>query len=429
VPTLAFCGCNGNEEKTLRLQNNRGMLVVHTSGARMANSVAVPSPAAVRTITAREAAEAMPWYAWTLAAAATCAIVGLHWDISWHMTIGRDTFWTPAHLCIQACAVIGCLSCAYLIFNTTLRGDAQSKHACVRVLGFYGPIGAFIAAWGGVAMLTSAPFDDWWHNAYGLDVKILSPPHVLLLVGIMSVEIGGLLLVMGRMNGAADALRRKLDWIFLYLGGVVLIQMMVLVYEYSDRVLQHSAIFYRAVGLAAPVVLVAMAAASGRRWAATTVAGVYMAFWAAMLWILPLFPAQPKLGPVYWHITHMVPMAFPVLLIAPAVETDWLRGTRIAQSKWKFVLAASVLFVVALAAAQWPFANLLTSSHANNWFFGGQYHAYFDPPNSADVRGVFAHWERTAREFWTSMGIALIGTVISTSLGLGCGNWMRRIRR
>ena len=24
-------------------------------------------------------------------------------------------------------------------------------------------------------MLTSAPFDDWWHNAYGLDVKITQP--------------------------------------------------------------------------------------------------------------------------------------------------------------------------------------------------------------------------------------------------------------
>jgi hypothetical protein len=27
-------------------------------------------------------------------------VVGVIWDISWHMTIGRDTFWTPAHLAI-----------------------------------------------------------------------------------------------------------------------------------------------------------------------------------------------------------------------------------------------------------------------------------------------------------------------------------------
>ena len=29
-------------------------------------------------------------------------------------------------------------------------------------------------------MLTSAPFDNWWHDAYGLDVKIISPPHMFL---------------------------------------------------------------------------------------------------------------------------------------------------------------------------------------------------------------------------------------------------------
>jgi hypothetical protein len=36
------------------------------------------------------------------AAAITSIVFGLYWDISWHMTIGRDTFWTPAHLAIQA---------------------------------------------------------------------------------------------------------------------------------------------------------------------------------------------------------------------------------------------------------------------------------------------------------------------------------------
>jgi hypothetical protein len=33
---------------------------------------------------------------------------------------------------------------------------------------------------GGFALITSAPFDNWWHSAYSLDVKIVSPPHTLL---------------------------------------------------------------------------------------------------------------------------------------------------------------------------------------------------------------------------------------------------------
>src|SRR2546429_232138 len=28
-----------------------------------------------------------------------------------------------------------------------------------------------------IAMITSGPLDNWWHNAYGLDVKVLSPPR------------------------------------------------------------------------------------------------------------------------------------------------------------------------------------------------------------------------------------------------------------
>ena len=38
--------------------------------------------------------------------AAVCVMVGVYWDISWHMTIGRDTFWTPAHVLIQAGGLI-----------------------------------------------------------------------------------------------------------------------------------------------------------------------------------------------------------------------------------------------------------------------------------------------------------------------------------
>ena len=48
--------------------------------------------------------------------------------------------------------------------------------------------GRFLAGWGGIAMLTSAPFDNWWHAAYGLDVKIVSPPHALLILGMRGMS-------------------------------------------------------------------------------------------------------------------------------------------------------------------------------------------------------------------------------------------------
>ena len=49
-------------------------------------------------------------------------------------------------------------------------------------------------------MLTSVPFDDWWHNAYGLDVKILTPPHVFLLLGMATVQLGAMLMMLAEQN-------------------------------------------------------------------------------------------------------------------------------------------------------------------------------------------------------------------------------------
>ena len=51
-------------------------------------------------------------------------------------------------------------------------------------------------------------------------------------------------------------------------------------------------------------------------------AAIYTALFLAGLWIFPLFPAAPKLGPVYQHVTHMVPLWFPVLVIVPAFALD-----------------------------------------------------------------------------------------------------------
>src|SRR5258706_6306528 len=140
------------------------------------------------------------WFAWTSLASVTCILVGTYWDISWHMTIGRDTFWTPAHLLIQAGGVLGGGAGAWLIFA------GKQRDTAIRVWGvFRGPLGAFLAAWGAATMLVSAPFDNWWHSAYGLDVKILSPPHVVLSLGMLGVAVGGMTLVLAAMNRATGA--------------------------------------------------------------------------------------------------------------------------------------------------------------------------------------------------------------------------------
>src|SRR6202158_762702 len=161
-------------------------------------------PLAATTVQARSTAQAgtIPWYVWCCAAAVMSSAVGGVWDISWHESIGRDSFWTPAHVLIYLCGVLAGVACGYLILSTTFKNRSPLRAASVSMWGFRGPLGAFICAWGGVAMITSAPFDNWWHAAYGLDVKIISPPHTLLALGMTAIRFGTLVLILSEMNRA-----------------------------------------------------------------------------------------------------------------------------------------------------------------------------------------------------------------------------------
>ena len=169
----------------------------------------------------RSASTGVPWYIWCCVLAITCSGVGIIWDISWHKSIGRDSFLTPPHVLVYLSGILAGFSCGYLILATTFGRDADTRAAAVRMWGFRGPLGAFLCAWGGIAMIVSAPFDNWWHNAYGLDVKIFSPPHVVLDGGVLAIQVGAVVLIASAMNRSSGELQRKLGWMLLLLGGMV----------------------------------------------------------------------------------------------------------------------------------------------------------------------------------------------------------------
>jgi len=387
------------------------------------------TPITAGTLRTPQDASGIPWFIWILFVAVVSVVVGGYWDISWHMSIGRDTFWTPAHIAIQMCGILAGFSCGYLIFSTTFGHDPALRAASVEVWKFRGPLGAFIAAWGGATMLSSAPFDNWWHNAYGLDVKIFSPPHVVLDGGVLAIQVGAVVLVASTINHSGAALARKLDRLLLLLGGMVTMLALTVVWESTYRVLMHSASCYRAVAIVLPVVLIGFAVVSRNRWACTIVAAIYMGYAMFMLWLFPLFPATPKLGPVYQRITHMVPMEFPLLAIVPAVALDLLRPRVAAWIKWAQAALLGTIFLVSFLAVQWPFASFLISPASANWFFGTKYFAYFARPNGFDVRHLFVPIERTGSEFWLVMAEAFALAILSSRLGLAWGDWVRKVRR
>ena len=210
---------------------------------------------------AAQRAGRVPWTIWAGVVAVTSSSIGGAWDVSWHRTIGRDAFLTPAHLAIYACGVIAAIVCSYLIFYTTFGGSQRLRRESVSVLGFRAPLGAFIAAWGGIAMLVSAPFDNWWHNAYGLDVKIISPPHTLLILGIRGVSFGVEFLILAAMNRSANAAQGtaesssygRLQAIFLYMGGLMIVGQMFFLQEQTWDVVLHTTTAYIALAIGLPI--------------------------------------------------------------------------------------------------------------------------------------------------------------------------------
>jgi hypothetical protein len=389
----------------------------------------VPVSAAVRELPSHRVS-VVPWYVWSAALAATSTTAGLYWDISWHRGIGRDTFWTPAHLAIQFGAVLTGLSCAYLILHTTFGRSKAGRENSVRVWGLRGPLGAFIAAWGGFCMLTSAPFDNWWHESYGLDVKILSPPHVVLLIGIFVTGVGGLVLTAGQLKLSLEESREKFRRLLRYTGALLLCLLLLLSFQVTgDQNLMHSAIYYRVLGMIAPAVLVGISRTSGDRWAATAVASIYTGLWLAGNWIMPLFPAQAKLGPVFTPITHMVSLGFPVLLLPGAIALDLVLNRFSGRGDtWKAVVGG-IGFMAASLAVNWPFAYFMMSRYARNWVFAMNEFGYKVPPSRYHLAWELQPYEKTQIELWIGMLIAMAATVLSVRIGMLWGNWMHGIRR
>ena len=332
---------------------------------------------------------------------------------------------------IYLCGVLAGIVGLFLVARTTLNRDPALRAASVSVFGLRAPLGVFLARGGGDAMLTSAPFDNWWHNAYGLDVKIVSPPHTLLILGIRAVAFGMLFLILAAMNRAAAAGAANystLQKLFLYLGGLSVGGQMFFLQEYTWDVVLHQALAYIAMAIAVPVLFATFSQGSRFRWAATAVAGVYTVVILLEILILPLFPATPKLGPVFFPVTHLVPAKFPPLILAPAIALDLLWQRTEGWKPWAVALVSGIVFVAVLFAVEWPFASFLLTKASQNRFFGTM---YFDYNASAKSYDRLREWFRPDSGKVLLYGLlrATLYAAISTWIGLGFGRWMRKVQR
>jgi hypothetical protein len=388
-------------------------------------SSAEAADAAVSTSAERVA---VSWLVWVTVAAGTAIVAATHWDFSWHRSIGRDTFFSPPHCLFYSGALLALGAATYTIFAWTFWRRAGARAASIGVWGFRGPLGAFVSAWGGLAMLASGPFDNWWHEVYGLDIVIQSPPHMVLLTGMLTLVFGSLLLAIAHQN-AVQPNSSVARGIVLFNGGVALTLALGSFTEDTFTYLMRGARFYGTVALVVPGILAAVAHAADHRYGATIVAGVYTSFILGAILILPLFPAEPRLGPVMQPITHFVPPSFPLLLLPAALAVDQVRLRFGRRSFWFQSLVAGSAFMAVFVAVQWPFAGFLQTDWADNWLFVSRAYPYFVTESSPMVRRIFLPTETTAAEFWGRMALAVATAVLVLRAGFEFGGWLRKLKR
>ena len=233
------------------------------------------------------------------------------------------------------------------------------------------------------------------------------------------------------MNRAADtgaAGFKALQRLFLYIGGLVVGGQMFFLIEFTSEIYLHSVGPYIVISLALPLVLAALSRASRHPWAATWMTAVYMTFGICEILILPLFPAQPKLGPVYTQVTHMIPAKFPILIIAPAIALDLLWRRYSSRKIWLTALASGLIFVAVLVIVEWPFADFLMSKWSANRFFGTIYFDYRSRPGNYDrMRRFFT--TSHGWPLWIGLAEATLYAAMGSWIGLRFGDWMRRVRR
>jgi hypothetical protein len=221
------------------------------------------------------------------------AVVGLYWDVAWHIDFGRDKqLFTPPHTMI----VIGLAGIIYTACIAVVFATLDDAPVGIRIQDVRIPYSAIPMAALGLGALGSFPLDALWHQAYGLDVTLWSPTHLMMVGGGGLATIATwLMLVEGRPTGRATLLGRGILALAL---GAILVGLSCFEGEFDFGVPQFQVIYLPVLIAAAGTFTLVLARAALGPWGAIKALVAYLIVrgsvalivWGALYHTFPRFP-------------------------------------------------------------------------------------------------------------------------------------------
>ncbi|UCH58652.1 MAG: hypothetical protein JSV61_10565, partial [Anaerolineales bacterium] len=141
--------------------------------------------------------------------------IGGAWDIQWHVEIGRDSLWIPPHMLVFFAFTTGLVvSLILIVYETYLARAGQPLAHSLRLGPLYAPGAAFGIVLGYLLALLSGVLDELWHEIFGIDATLWSPPHLSIMLSTMVVDFSLMLGIAAsaRRLGYGFNLKSPLFW-------------------------------------------------------------------------------------------------------------------------------------------------------------------------------------------------------------------------
>lgn len=167
------------------------------------------------------------------------AAMGLYWDVAWHIDYGRDELLlNPSHTMIVL--GLGGLMYAAAIAVTFATLDRANVGFRFKKLTIPWSAASMFAL--GLGGLAAFPFDELWHQAYGIDVTLWSPTHLQLLAGGGFATIASWMMIAEGARGTQPTKTGR--FIHIMAAGATLVGLSIFQGEFDFRALQFQVAYY-----------------------------------------------------------------------------------------------------------------------------------------------------------------------------------------